>query len=379
MKILPSGGITAPVGFLASGIHSGIKRTGKDIALIYSEIPCIASGLFTTNKASAAPVKLTKERIKKGIAQAIIVNSGNANCMTGKRGMKDAKLIGKIVSSNLKMNESSVLIASTGVIGRPLPVKKIERNIPILIKRLSRDGGNDAALAIMTTDTKPKEIAVKINTGKDGFTISGIAKGAGMIYPHLATMLAFITTDALIEQTALTYALKTAVNISFNSITVDGCMSTNDMVLVLANGLAKNHLISIENRAFKMFCEGMNYVCLQLAKRIIQDAEGSTKFVTIRVEGANSYSQAKRVAMAIANSNLVKASIFGEDHNRGRIMAAVGSCGMNLDIENVSVRLNSFKKDDINIIVDLNRGECKATVYTSDLSPEYVRLNARYN
>lgn len=364
-----AGGITAPLGFKASGI--------KNLALIYSEVPCICAGMFTTNKITAAPVKLTRQRLikKDALAQAIIANSGNANCSTGNKGLEDAKAMAKTASVGLGINEEMVLVASTGIIGKPLPVRKIERDIPAIVKNLNKNGSRNAATAIMTTDTKPKELAVRLKIGGRPVTIGGIAKGAGMISPELATMLAFITTDACVEQKPLKDVLKTAVDKSFNCITVDGCMSTNDTVLMLANGLAGNPSV----RKNSAFTDALNYVCAQLARMIIEDAEGATKFIEIDVRGAKNYKQAKTAGLAVANSNLVKSAIFGEDANFGRVIAAIGASGIKVSEKRLKIRLSPLKNKKVYINIALGIGRGTACVWTSDLSPRYVKVNARYN
>lgn len=363
------GGIAAPLGFKAGGV--------KNLALIYSNVPCICAGIFTTNKITAAPVKLTSKRLKKakGITQAIIANSGNANCSTGSKGLEDAKAMAKVAASGLGIDENLTLVASTGIIGKPFPIREIEKNIPYLIKTLSKQGSRNAAKAIMTTDTKPKEMAVRFKIKGRDVTIGGIAKGAGMISPNLATMLAFITTDACIEQKTLRKLLKIAADKSFNCITVDGCMSTNDTVLIMANGLANNPCIRKDSR----FCDALTYVCSQLSKMIIEDAEGATKFIEVYVQGAKNYKQAKIAANTVANSNLVKSAVFGEDKNTGRVIAAIGASGIDVDGDRLKVDISPLKNKKVRIDIDIMMGKGKAYIWTSDLSTEYVRLNARYN
>lgn len=383
MKII-NAGVTGPKGFLASGISCGIKRSGKkDLALIYSSKPASAVGVFTNNKIVAAPIKVNQENLKDHKGRAIIINSGNANCFTGKQGFKNAVLITKMVAKNLQISSKDVLVASTGIIGKRLPVDKIKKAVPLLVKKLSRTGSRDANLAIMTTDTMAKSIAVSFKVGNKTVNIGAIAKGAGMIYPRLvsrhATMLCFITTDVNISPPALKTALVTAVNQSFNCISVDGCTSTNDMVLILANGSANNPMLKINTNGFARFQSALSFICLDLAKKIVKDAEGATKFIQIEIIGGRSYSEAKTAGFAIANSSLFKTACYGNDPNWGRIVAALGSSGININEEKLKISFSSFKKKQIKITINLNQGNKTATVYTSDLSPEYIRINAEYN
>jgi len=372
--------IALPKGFKVSGVSSGIKENKKlDLALIYSEIPCVATAMFTTNRIKSNSIKLTRENLKEGLAQAVIINSGNANCFVGKRGVKDTKYITGLVAKKLKIDERRILISSTGIIGRPLPLKKIERAIPNLIERLSRNSLKDLSLAIMTTDKRPKRKSLKINIGNKIVRIVGSAKGAGMISPNLATMLCFILTDALIAPLALKRALKQAVENSFNSITVDGCMSTNDTVLILANGLARNRLIDFKDKNFFLFSKALQDLCLDLAREIVRDAEGATKFIKITVKGTDSKERAKRIALNIANSNLFKTAIYGEDKNMGRIVAAIGQSKIDVREEDIKINLSSLKKRQIDLEISVGKGNKGATVYTSDLTPEYVKINARYS
>jgi len=371
-----------PKGFLANGLFCGIKREKKlDLALFYSEFPAKVSALFTTNKIQSAPIKINKRHLKKNqdSFRAIIVNSGNANAFTGKEGITDAlEIIGEL-SKRLKIKKEEILVASTGVIGKRLPILKIKRSIPNLVSGLSSDGIIKAKEAILTTDTFPKELTIKFRLGKNTVTLCGIAKGAGMIFPNLATMLCFIFTDINITRSALDKALKEAVDFSFNCITVDGCMSTNDSVIILANGKAGNPLIKANSLAFKIFRENLKKLCLELAKLIVKDAEGATKFIKIKVNQAKNYSEAKKVALSIANSNLFKSAIYGENPNFGRIVSAVGASGINLNEDKLKIRASSLKRKEIEVEVFLNQGKSSAVVYTSDLTPEYIKINAAYN
>ena len=370
-----------PLEFQANGITSGIKRSGKlDLALFYSGIPAKAACQFTSNKIQAAPIRINKKYLKKNKDyQAIIVNSGNANCFTGNRGLRDAEETTRILSKAAGIKEDSVLVASTGIIAKPLPLLKIKNSIPKLVMGLSGDGIDKAKIAILTTDTFTKEITVKFNIGSQIITICGIAKGAGMIAPNMATMLCFILTDARITQRALSKALRTCVDNSFNCITVDGCMSTNDTIIALANGASRNNLIDTENKYFNLFLKALTIVCLELAKLIIKDAEGATKFIQIKVEKAKNFAQARGVALNIANSNLFKTAMYGEDANFGRIIAAIGASGVDVKEKDIRIKVSPLNKKEINVDVSIKQGNACATVYTSDLTPEYIKINAEYN
>lgn len=379
MKFI-SGGICAPLGYVASGISCGIKRKkGKDLALIYSKVPARACGVFTSNTFKAAPLYLSKKHLADYRAQAIIANSGNANCFTGVCGLGYANRMAQITAQALQINTKDVLVASTGIIGRPLPIAKIEKGIPKLVKSLSRNTGFFAAEAILTTDTFAKEIALEINLGKARVRFGAIAKGAGMISPKMSTMLCFITTDAAIAPLALKAALKAAVDKTFNSITVDGCMSTNDTVFVLANGLAGNPCIGLKGEDFILFSQALAVVCLKMAEAIVRDGEGATKFIEINVQGASSVRVAREIGLSVANSNLFKTAVYGENPNWGRIIAAVGSLGMKMRQEDIKIKFTSFKDRDIQVDIALNMGQATARVYTSDLTPEYIKINAQYS
>lgn len=379
MKII-KGSVTSPIGYKANGISAGIKKSGKpDLALICSDIPAVCVGVFTKNSIKAAPLVVTQEKLKSNRAQAVIVNSGNANCFTGSFGLLYARKSTELIAKLSGFHKDDVFVASTGIIGKPLPYNKIKAAAPTLVKGLSRTGGTTAARAILTTDKYVKEIAVKIKLGGKIVTIGAIAKGSGMIAPNMATMLGFVTTDAAISAKMLKQALVTATEQSFNSITVDGCMSTNDMVTVMANGLAKNKPITSAGKDFKVFSKALNVVCLDMAKKIVMDAEGRTKFIEVNVTGAKSEAQAKTACFAIANSNLVKTAAYGSNPNWGRVAAAVGSLALPVTEKQLKIKFTSFAKEYIKIFVELNLGKKKATVYTSDLSLDYVRINGRYN
>lgn len=393
------GSVTAPEDFLAAGINCGIKKNKPDLALIISKIPALAAGVFTKNAVKAAPVIISEKHLKNGRAQAIIVNSGNANCLTGKKGIDDAVEMAKAVAGSMWISNYNVLVASTGVIGKPLDVGKIKAAVPKLISQLSVAGELSAAKAIMTTDLYPKKIAVAVNIGGQTVKIGGIAKGSGMICPNMATMLCFLTTDADIELKALRSSLRDSVEDSFNAITVDGDMSTNDTVFILANCLAGNPRIKYGTKDYKIFCEALGYVTTYLAKEIARDGEGASKFIEVEVKGAKNKKDASKIAKEIANSNLVKTAMAGEDPNIGRIASAAGAAGIKfeesrLDISISGIKIVSggnvayqkrpkvkrlLKKCEIKISIDLHSGKASAKVWTCDLTERYIKINARYN
>lgn len=378
--IVVGGGVTSPKGFLAHGMSAGIKKSGKpDLSLIYSPEPCVAAGVYTKNSIKAAPLIVTKEHLRNAKAQAIITNSGNANCFTGDFGILYARKTAERVAKLLKIKPDHVAVSSTGIIGKPLPFDKISAACPSLVAGLSADGGTRAAQGILTTDTFAKEIAVKISFGGKMVTIGACAKGSGMIAPDMATMLAYVTTDAAIAPAMLKAALKAANETSFNCITVDGCMSTNDMVIVLANGLAGNPVIKAKGADFQKFQAALEFVCCDLAKKIVLDGEGATKFIEVVVNGAKNESQAKKVAMAIANSSLVKTAAFGCNPNWGRVAAAVGAVGLPVTEKDLKIKFSSFAEKEINITVTLLLGKASAKIYTCDFSLDYVKINGRYN
>lgn len=389
-----------PQGFLASGTHCGIKRFKKDLALIYSKTGCKAVGVFTKNKVKAAPLVVSKSILKKGKPiRAVIINSGNSNCCTGWYGTRDAKRMINAVIKGLKLKFNNILVSSTGIIGKRLPIELIEDGIPKLVKGLSEKGLVSAAKAIMTTDKKTKIGVEKFNIGRKEVILSGIAKGAGMIHPNMATMLSFITTDAKMDKDALRFALKEAVNSSFNSISIDGDMSPNDTVILLANGLANNKTIKTNTKEYNVFLKALKNVTFKLAKNIVEDGEGATKFVTIYVENAKTTKDAYKVARTIANSCLVKTSIHGENPNWGRIASTVGSSGINgikqnkfeIYLDGICVfkggkfttplkeRFSKiYKRKNVEIAVNLNLGRKEAVIWTCDLSKRYVEINSHY-
>ena len=399
MKTIP-GGVTAPLGFLAAGIYCGIKKKKQlDLALLVSEHEGPIAGVFTTNRVVAAPVVLDRIHLKKGVGRAILVNSGNANACTGPEGMRAAKNMAQLVATALPSAPHTIFIGSTGVIGQPLPIACIENAVPTLLARVNRRGGREAAQAIMTTDLKPKQMAVRARLGGRMVTIGGMAKGSGMIHPHMATMLAYLTTDAVIDRRALQMVLRQAVDQSFNCITVDGDTSTNDTVLCLANGMAGNKALRPGSATFKHFCAMVGTICRTLALKICWDGEGVTKVVRIEVTGAKTIRSAKQVAQTIATSNLVKTALFGGDANWGRVMAAVGRAGVVIDPTRISLQFGDvpmvrngqglgkaaeqrltkvFRSREFTILVDLGQGKAGAHMWTTDLSYEYVRINASY-
>lgn len=399
------GGVAAPQGFKASGVTAGIKHSNKkDMALIYADKSCNAAGMFTQNLVKAAPLLLDMDHLNKtnGKAQAIIVNSGNANACTGEQGYRDALTMARLTGEKLGIAPQEVLVASTGVIGQSLPMDKITAGINLAVADLSESGGNDAARAIMTTDTMPKEIAVTFSLEGKEVTIGAMAKGSGMIHPNMATMLCFITTDVAVEAAALKQALKTAVDATFNMLTVDGDTSTNDLVLVLANGLAGNEELTVESDGYQSFVEALMYVCRDLTRKIAGDGEGATKLLEVQVKNAPSLHDARLAAKGVASSNLVKTALFGEDANWGRIICAAGYSGAQFDPNKVDIYLKSrvgelqtasqgagipfdeeqasriLKEKEITFILDLHAGDAEATAYSCDLSYDYVKINADY-
>ncbi len=379
IKII-NGGITAPKGFMANGLCCGIKKSGKpDLSLITSNIPCTAAGVFTKNSVVAAPLIVTREKLRSRCAQAIVTNSGNANCFTGTRGIAHAKNTSKIFADLLKMDSRHVLVSSTGIIGKALPFKKIKDASQRLVQGLDRAHARIAAQGILTTDLVTKEIAVQFTIDRRQVTIGAMAKGSGMIAPHMATMLAYLATDISISAPLLKLALLNACEQSFNRITIDNCMSTNDMVIVMANGQANNKKIIKKDKNFFIFQQALSTVCLDLAKKIVRDAEGATKFITVNVKNAKNDNQATKIAFAIANSNLVKTAAYGSNPNWGRVAAAVGALELPISEDRLTISFSSFAKKDITINVDVKLGKSSARVYTSDLSVKYVEINGKYN
>lgn len=396
-----AGGITAPQGFAAAGVKAGIKKSGKeDVALIVSQVPAAAAAVFTQNTMAAAPVVISRENAAKGKLRAIVVNSGCANACTGSQGLIDARSMVKLTAELLAIGEEEVLVSSTGVIGVALPMAKVAAGIKAAAAALSVKGHEAALFAMMTTDTFPKVCSYELTIGGATVKIGGIAKGAGMIHPNMATMLAYVTTDAAVAAPVLQQALKAAVDKSFHMITVDGDSSTNDTLAVLANGLANNPLIdSINHPDYPVFCEALTSVLIELAKLVVRDGEGATKFIEVNVRGAASQADAKTVAMTVAKSPLVKTAFFGEDPNWGRILCAVGYSGATADPGKTSLRIGgitvvaaglgvepdlealrqAMSASDIVIDIELGVGDAAATVWTCDFSYDYVRINAEYH
>ncbi|PYO00121.1 MAG: ornithine acetyltransferase [Candidatus Rokuibacteriota bacterium] len=395
-----TGGVTAVPGILASGIAAGIKPSGKkDLALLYSSSPARAAAVFTSNQVKGAPVLVSQEHVKSGVAQAIVASSGCSNVCTGEQGMRDAREMTKVVGDLLRIPARQVLIASTGVIGQPLPMDRVRAALPKLVKALSPQGGHAAAEAIMTTDTRPKEAAVKVEVNGRPITIGGIAKGVGMIEPHLATMFCFLTTDAAVAPAALRSALKRSVDDSFNRITVDSDQSTSDTVAILANGLAETAPLDAGSRGFRQFTRALGAVTTRLARMLVEDGEGATRLVTVAVRGARTRRDAVVVARSVANSPLVKTAINGQDPNWGRIMMAIGKSPARVEADKIAVAFEdellvergmlrdgakherireTMTRPAYTITIDLGLGRGEAHVFTCDLSEEYVRINAKY-
>ncbi len=402
------GGITAVPGFLAAGVRAGIKRRGLDIMLLVNEGgPVPAAGAFTTNLVKGAPLLITKEHLRDGKLAAVVANSGSANTYTGKQGTRDAREMARFAAKLLKLRPSDVAVASTGLIGAPLPMRLIRAGIEEASAELSksRRAGLNAAKAIMTTDTFPKQVAIRLKL-EDGtpVTIAGIAKGAGMIRPRLqtATMMAFLVTDAAITPAALRITLQRSIERSFNMITVDSDTSTNDMVLMMANGLARNRLITPQHLD-RGFQAGLDHVTTELARMIVRDGEGATHLIEVVVKNARSSEDARKAALAVAGSNLVKAAVFGHDPNWGRIIAALGYSDARFDPSKIGLELESkrgrvkliergkvqpkrttgrardlMRSREIKINIDLAAGKAAATAWGCDLTYDYVRINSKY-
>ncbi len=385
-------------GFKAAGISAEIKKNNlKDLGLIVSDVPVTVAGVFTRNQIKAAPVLLDMERIQSGICRAVIVNSGNANCCTGEQGRKDAIRMAKAVAVKLGVPEEMVLVSSTGVIGQFLPVEKIEAAVPDLFDALSPDGFADFAEAIMTTDTIPKKLSRKVEVGGKSFSITGVAKGAGMIRPDMATMLSYVCTDVEADSVTLQEMLSDAVNLSFNRITIDGDTSTNDTVLLLASGKSGVSLDDGDVKAaFKKALEGM---LIDLAKMVVKDGEGVTKLVEIKVHGAASDDDAQKMADTVSHSNLVKTAFFGEDANWGRIIGALGRAGVVLNPATIDISFNDIvivknglwcgaeaetdatkvmKLSEFTVLIDVHLGMGSSSCWTCDFSIDYVKINADY-
>jgi glutamate N-acetyltransferase/amino-acid N-acetyltransferase len=396
---LCQGGVTAPAGFRAGAAAAGIKHKGKrDVAVLYSTVPAVAAGVFTTNRVKAAPLLLTMGHLAGGRARAVVVNSGNANACNGEQGMRDALAMALETASVLGVPGDQVVVASTGVIGQKMPVERVLDGIRAAAGALNRDGGAYAAEAIMTTDTMPKEAAVRVKIGGQTVTIGGMAKGSGMIHPNMATMLCFLTTDAAVGAGPLRQALKYAVDRSFNMITVDQDTSTNDMAVILANGLAGNREIKGEGDDFLLFRNALAAVCEKLAITVARDGEGATKLIEVEVKNAPTETDARLAARSVAASNLFKAAVFGRDANWGRVICAAGYSGANFDPDRVDIFLGdepvardgsglSFDEervleilsgDTVKVTLDFKSGDAGATAWGCDLTCDYVRINGDY-
>ena len=397
MKAVP-GGVTAARGFKASGVRCGLKEQGEDLALVFSEAPAAVAGMFTTNRFRAAAVQVSQERAGRGAAQAVVINSGNANACTGETGLRHAREMTEIAALLLGIKPELVLVCSTGVIGRSLPMDRVQDGIHAAVKALSAEGGGAAARAIMTTDTAPKEAAVEFEVGGKRVRLGGMAKGAGMIAPNLATMICVLTTDAAVPLDSLDLSLRWAVERSFNCITVDGDMSTNDTVLLLANGASGAPQVRDE-KATRAFEAALEQVTSTLARALVADGEGATKLIEVRVQGTHDYETARKIAMRIANSPLVKTALFGQDPNWGRILAAAGGAGVEFDPRQVRLSLGrheivrggepteadpealrkALQPREVTIALTVGDGPHGATVWTCDLTYDYVRINAEYH
>lgn len=372
------GGVLAPTGFKAGTAAAGIKTAGGlDVALIWSETEAHTAALFTINSVVAAPVQLSREHCGGHDVRAIVVNSSNANCMTGAEGKDHARQMTEDTGRLLGISAEEVLVASTGIIGKPLPIDKVLAGIQAAFDTPA--AGEDAARAIMTTDTHPKSVAYSCEISGTPVTIGGCAKGSGMIEPNMATMLAFLTTDAAIEPDLLDKALREANRTTFNAITVDGSMSTNDTVSLTANGQAGNPVINAEDAGFKTFVETLRQVCKDLALMVVRDGEGATMLVTVNVKGAKDYEQAQRIGRAVANSPLVKTAAHGKTGNWGRIAQAAGALGLDITEDSLDIDVQNPTDDALDITLTVKLGEAEATIYTCDLSKDYVDINVEYN
>ena len=397
------GSVTAAKGFTASGIHCGIRKnkSKRDLALIFCEKKCTAAAVYTSNLVKSSPITVTKKNLEDGFAQAVIVNSGNANTCNA-YGMEKAEMMCSLAAKELGISAGDIIVGSTGVIGQTLPIEPIAEGMAQLVSELSRDGSANAAEAIMTTDTVPKEVAVETTVGGKTVRVGGISKGSGMIHPNMATMLCFVTTDAAVSAELLQKAVKTAADLTFNMISIDGDTSTNDTLSVMASGLAENDEITEENEDYQSFLEALTAVCRELARLMAKDGEGATKLLTCKVSGAKTVKDAKGVAKSVICSSLLKAAMFGADANWGRVLCAIGYSGCDVDVERVDVSFGSragkidvckngsgidfseelaktiLTEDEIDIIVELNDGQGTAEAYGCDLTYEYVKINGDY-
>lgn len=399
MQILENGSVTSPRGFTAAAVAAEIKYIGRnDLAVVYSKVPAQAAAVYTLNRFKAAPLQVTEQNISNGIAQAIVVNSGIANAGMGAEGMRLAREMSDCAAEALQIDKTNVIVASTGVIGMPLPMDKVKTGIQKVSQALYADGGHDAAKAIMTTDTVCKEMAVQLRIDGKVVTIGAMAKGSGMIHPNMATMLGFITTDVNIDNKALQAAFKSNIDDSFNMVSVDGDTSTNDMVAILANGQAGNAVLTEESPDFPAFKQALREICIEMAQKIAGDGEGATKLVECTVTGATTKEDARLAAKAIIASSLVKTAIYGNDANWGRIACAAGYSGAQFDPDRVNIFIGDvqvaqngmglafdetkatevLKQKKVTILVQFNLGVEEATAWGCDLTYDYVSINADY-
>lgn len=393
-----SGGVTGPAGFVAGGVACGVRgEKGLDLGLLYSERPCVSAGVYTRSAFRGAPLAVTREAVEAGAVRAVIANSGNANAATGERGVADARAMRESAARALGVAAGEVAVASTGVIGERLPVERIEASVPEAAAALGRDGSGFAE-AILTTDTRTKEAAVRVPLGGGHVTVGGAAKGSGMIHPNMGTMLAFLTTDAAVERECLQETLRRAVEVSFNRVTVDGDTSPSDMALLLANGAAGNEPLTLDSPEYPAFVEAVEAVTKHLAREIARDGEGATKLVSASVEGARDEAQAAALAKAVVGSSLVKAAIAGEDANWGRVLVAMGYSGAEFEPRDLTLYFGGVKvfaggepvehdeaeanralaADEVEIRAALAGGGASATAWGCDLTYEYVRINGSY-
>jgi len=397
IEFIPEGTVTSPKGFRAGATCAGIKKEatyGLDLGILFSEVPCVTAGVFTTNKIKAAPVVLSQERLQDGRAVAVVVNSGCANACTGEQGLKDAAEMASLTAERVGVPPEDVLVASTGVIGEELPMRLMRDGIGQIV--LSDDGGHSLVKAMMTTDTVPKEVAVRV--GDSECIIGGVVKGSGMIHPDLGTMLCFLTTDAAVELEFLKLALRKAMDISFNMVSIDGDTSTNDTVLIMANGLVGNKPISQDSRQASAFQQALDQVCIYLAKSIARDGEGAGKFIEVTVSGARSIAEARRAARTIVSSSLVKTAVYGNDPNWGRVIAAVGRSSVEVVESKIDLYIGDIcvlkggrplpfdkesavkilKEGEVSFNLKLNLSTAIATAWGCDLTTDYVVINSQY-
>ena len=395
-----SAGVAYPQGFKAAGVRAGIKKSGNlDVAVIYTEKEAAVAGVFTQNQVAAAPVQVSKIVVETGTAHAVVANAGCANACTGEQGLRDAQKMAEIAAAELNCRADDVIVASTGVIGVNLPMDKMEAGIKAAVKELSENGSVNAGNAIITTDTYSKACATEIEIGGKEIRLGAIAKGSGMIMPNMATMLCFITTDVDIDKNLLQTALSEITEVTFNMLTVDGDTSTNDMVIVLANGAAGNPKITEKNADYVKFYAALQEMCTEITKRIAADGEGASKFITVNVHNAHNFADAKKIAMSVANSPLVKTAFFGEDPNWGRTICAVGYSGVKINPDKTTIKFggipvykngvganfdaaamkNVMAAKDIIVDIELGLGAAEATVWTCDFSYGYVKINGEYH